>query len=263
MFAKILFPVVVASAVAHAGVHSGKATADLLAESTTYQPGQPVHAAVRLKMDPGWHTYWSNPGEGGMKIDVKWQLPEGWTAGEPGHPVPKAFLTGGLAGYGYEGTVIFPLTLTPPAEASGKVKATATISWLTCNDDACIPGKAEISLEFEQDEPAQTPDAEAIRTAREKLPRPLAGTKLTVTERGKSLELTLSVPESLNLTSAKVFPETPQAVDPSATLQFMKSGDVWTATVAKNEYASGPLKTLSLVIGSETPVRVTWNAENP
>ncbi|MFT3990138.1 MAG: protein-disulfide reductase DsbD family protein [Luteolibacter sp.] len=269
-----------ASAAAQAGVHSGKATADLLAASPTYQPGQPLQVAVRLKMDFGWHTYWSNPGEGGMKLGVKWQLPPGWTAGEPGYPVPKAFRTGDLAGYGYEGTVVFPITLTPSAGATGLVKATAAISWLTCNDDACVPGKAEISLDLNQGAAKETTDAQEIRAATEKLPMPQPDWKFKVVEEGKTLELTLQGPEALDLAGVKVFPETEQAVDPAAKIEFkksggwgsatsgseasvFKSGKVWSATVPKNEYATAPLKTLSLVIATEPPVRVTWAAENP
>ena len=36
--------------------------ADLLSESTTVRPGTPFTVAVRLRHDPGWHTYWRNPG---------------------------------------------------------------------------------------------------------------------------------------------------------------------------------------------------------
>ena len=27
---------------------------------------------------PGWHGYWLNPGDAGLPMDVKWQLPAGF-----------------------------------------------------------------------------------------------------------------------------------------------------------------------------------------
>ena len=69
-------------------IHSGHASAELLVSSSTFQPAKPLQAAIRLKVDPGWHTYWINPGEGGMKLGAEWKLPEGWSAGPLNWPVP-------------------------------------------------------------------------------------------------------------------------------------------------------------------------------
>jgi len=264
MISRVLLLSAAMCTVSHAGVRSGKAVADLLAASTTYQAGQPLQVAVRLKVDREWHTYWSNPGEGGMKISVKWALPAGWTASEPGFPVPKAFHTGGLAGYGYEGTVVFPITLTPPEGFTGEAKPVANVSWLTCNDDACVPGKAEFSLSFTSGSAVPTPDAAAIRQAFESLPSAVDGLTLVVAEKDGQLELKVDAAPTFDLAGAKVFPETEHAVDPAAKIVFAREGEAWKATVKKNEYAPTPLKKLSLIIaGAGAPVRLTWAAENP
>lgn len=255
-----------ACACSQAFVHSGHATADWWSASVHYRAGEPVETALRLEIEPGWHTYWSNPGEGGMKLAVDWELPEGWVADEPAHPVPIRFMTGGLAGFGYEGEVLFPVTVTPPADATGQVKLTAKVAWLTCDDSACVPGDATLTLTLLPGKPVEAANARAIAAARAKVPQPLEGATLAVAEEGENLVLQLRLPAAgaPDPGQSSVFPETPQAVDPAAAIDFAKDGEHWTASVAKNEYAAGPLEELTLVIAPKdgsAPVAVTWKAE--
>jgi len=242
-------------------VRSGHATVDWWTSSLNYKPGEAVATAIRMELDPGWHTYWSNPGEGGMKLSVEWKLPPGWTASEPAHPVPMRFMTGGLAGFGYEGEVLYPVTLTPPADATGQVVLTGKLSWLTCDDSACVPGDAELTITLNPGKPVETANARAITAARALVPQPLAGAELVVAEAGGTLTLTLKLPEGApDPAQSRVFPETLQAVDPAAEIKFTKNGDSWTATAPTNEYAAEPLKELALILAPQegAPVKVVW-----
>jgi DsbC/DsbD-like thiol-disulfide interchange protein len=246
-----------------AGVRSGKAEAEWWSSSKTYTAGAPVQTAFRLALDTGWHTYWLNPGDGGMKISVTWELPAGWTADELEHPVPKRFKTGELAGFGYEGTVIFPVKLTPPAGISGPAKLKGKISWLTCNDDQCLPGKAELELTLDAGAPAATDEAKAIDHALKKIPRPSNETSLTVIEQPETLVLTLHplTPRPFGITDYEIFPATPQVINPAARIEFFKSGDSWSAEVPKSEYATQPIEKLALVLAGKSgqpPLTVCW-----
>ncbi|BCU78356.1 protein-disulfide reductase DsbD domain-containing protein [Luteolibacter sp. LG18] len=246
---------------ASAATHSGHASAELVAASSSYQGAKPVEAAIRLVVDPEWHTYWTNPGEGGMKLGIEWNLPEGWKAGEVGWPVPGRFMTGELPGFGYFGEIILPVTLTPPADAKGEVKIGLKVDWLTCNDSACIPGDAALDLSLTAADPAPTPSAALIAKAKEKVPRPVEGLVLDVKEDGKNLVLTLTAPAASDPAAFQAFPATPQVVDAAAKIQFAKTGDGWTATVAKSEYLSGAPKALELVLDGGKlphPARVVW-----
>lgn len=242
-----------------AAVRSGKVEADWISTSATAEAGKPVQTAVRLVLDEGWHTYWKNPGEGGMEISVKWELPEGWTAGELEQPVPKRFMTGDLPGFGYEGTVVFPVTFTAPAGFSGEVKLKGKISWLTCNDDSCIPGNAELELPLKAGAPAPAQAAGLIAGALEKIPQAEKGAVLKVEEKEKTLVLSVS---GVDLAErSEVFPATPQVVDAGAEFKFVKDGHGWKAEVAKSEYVSSPVKELVLVVagkGGTAPVAVGW-----
>src|ERR1041385_3951988 len=53
------------------------------------KPGDTVLIGVELTMDPGWHTYWQNPGEFGDATKINWALPPGITAGEIEWPLPE------------------------------------------------------------------------------------------------------------------------------------------------------------------------------
>lgn len=251
--------------ISSAAIHSGHAAADWLAASSSYEAGKTVKTGIRLVMDKGWHTYWSNPGEGGMQLSVKWELPEGWTAGEVEHPVPIRFMTGDLPGFGYEGTVIFPVTLTPPAGASGSVTLKAKVSWLTCNDSACIPGNADLEMTLDAGKVSATPDSGLLAEASKKVPVATDEIILKVTEKPKFLVLTLTPADSkLIATDTAFFPATPDVVDAGAEIRFTKSAEAWTAEVPKSEYLSDPVKEFTLVSGIKdgtAPLAITWKSE--
>ena len=251
-----------------AAVRSGQATVEWIAASFTCEAGKPVQTAVRMVLDEGWHTYWINPGEGGMKTSVKWQLPAGWTAGELEHPVPKRFMTGELQGFGYEGTVVFPVKLTPPADFTGEAKLKGKISWLTCNDDKCIPGEAELELSVAAGNPSATDDAKVIQAALAKIPQPQQGwVQFDVTEKPGivALRIEAHATHPLDLNDYEIFPATPQVIDPAAKIQFTWNGAKWIAEVPKSEFAPKPIKELTLVLGGKAqqpPISLTWSEKN-
>ncbi len=202
-----------------------------------------------------------------MPLRVEWELPAGWTASDLAHPVPERFDTGGLAGFGYEGTVWFPVTVTAPANFTERASLKARLSWLTCNETSCLPGNAELTLEIDAGPAAPTAHADALRAALLKLPRSANDlVKLRVTEKQDSLLLTIEAHAShpLDLTHREVFPATPEIIDSAAVIRFVKQGAAWTAEVPKSEYAPTPVPRLTLVIAGDAkagPIELTWTAD--
>lgn len=249
---------------AFAGVKSGHAEAELLSGTSSYQAGNPVPLGIKLSFDPGWHGYWINPGEAGMPLSAKWTLPEGWTAGELRQPAPKSFKTGDLSGFGYEGEAVYLVDLTPPAGASGEAECKVKLSWLTCNDSACVPGDVELSVKLPAGDGSPGAGAKALAAAAKKIPTPAEATTLAVAEVGKTLTLTLSTPESLDLSGAKAFPATPQVVSDTADIVFEKKGATWVAEVPKNEYAEGSPTLFDIVLSGgklSAPLSVSWRGK--
>src|SRR5271168_439117 len=70
----------------HAGRH---VAASLIAETLSLVPGQPLHLALRQEIQPGWHTYWSNPGDSGLPTTIDWTLPREFKAGPIMWPTPE------------------------------------------------------------------------------------------------------------------------------------------------------------------------------
>ena len=250
-----------------AGGGPAKAKADFLCTSSTYQDA-PVQAAIRLRVDLGWHTYWSNPGEGGMKLAVKWDLPDGWQAEEIEEPVPKRFMTGELAGFGYDGTVIFPVHFRPAPDATGPVKLKGRLSWLTCNDASCIPGTADLEISLEKGPATPTNDASVIDQALQRIPRIENATfDLAVKEQPTALQLSLRPRpgNTLNPADCDFFPATPRVIDPKAKFEFHKADGSWTAMLAKNEYAAPKIGELTLVLvppDAGKPQALVWKMAN-
>lgn len=247
-----------------AAVKSGHAAAGLVAGVSSFEPGKTFQVAIRLTVDPGWHTYWINPGVGGMPVKATWTLPEGWTAGELRQPVPKRFMTGELPGFGYEGETVFLVDLTPPPGATGEAECKVKLAWLTCDDSACVPGDAELSVKLPAGDGKPGKEAVVIEAAKKKIPvAPDQDLLFSVEEReGRLILLVLS--SEVDLAAVSAFPATPDVIDPAEPLTFEKGKDAWIATGKKNEYAEGPATRLDLVLAGgklERPLLLSWQAK--
>jgi thiol:disulfide interchange protein DsbD len=131
---------------ASATVSQPHVTAELIPETTSAQAGQPFDVALHLHADPGWHTYWINPGDAGLATTIKWTLPPGFSAGPIQWPTPEKHNMSPLVTYGYEGDVYLLTTITPPkSDLPQHFNVTAHAEWLVCQEE-CIPGKADLTL---------------------------------------------------------------------------------------------------------------------
>ena len=137
------------SPVAAQPVKTEHVTAELVAERSAVQPGEPLRIGLRLQHIPHWHTYWRNPGDSGLPTTLSWTLPVGSHAGEIDWPAPKRLPIGPLVNYGYEGELLLPLVYTPPADArpGSTLSLQAKATWLVCRD-VCIPESATLALQL-------------------------------------------------------------------------------------------------------------------
>ena len=156
-----------------APVASPRATVTLLADRAALAPGDEFRLMLRLRLAPGWHSYWSNPGDAGAAPELNVRLPEGWTAGPLQFPIPERIGFGPLMNFGYTGEALLPLAVTaPPTLRPGsRVAIEGEATWLVCAD-VCIPedGRFTLSLPVE----ARPRPAELVRFAAAEvaLPRP-------------------------------------------------------------------------------------------
>lgn len=121
---------------------------DLLADVASIRPGTDFWLGVRMKMDPGWHTYWKYSGEAGLPTRITWDLPPGLTAGEIHWPAPHKYTEGGEVitfGYADETLLLVPVSVAHNVEPGRDVTIKAKVDWLEC-ERVCIPGDASVQL---------------------------------------------------------------------------------------------------------------------
>ncbi len=153
-------------------VETDHVKSQLISSVTAIEPGKPFDVALRFEIDEHWHTYYKNPGDSGLATSIDWELPKGFTASEIFWPYPQRLPFGPLTNFGYEGTVLHLVTITPPAslESGKSVTLKAEASWLVC-EEICIPGSGNYELRLDVAETAVTSTwNDRISEQRQKLP---------------------------------------------------------------------------------------------
>lgn len=132
-----------------APVVSERVTADILTDAQILAPGASANLALRLQTAPGWHTYWSNPGDSGAATSIEWTLPAGVETTAIVWPAPVRLPYGPLMNYGYEDEVWHLVGLNVPADwpVGEPVRLEAEATWLVCAD-ICIPESGSFSLDI-------------------------------------------------------------------------------------------------------------------
>lgn len=145
----------------------------LVAESTALVPGTTTMLAAVFDIDEGWHTYADAQNDSGSPLIATWSLPPGVEVGEPIWTASHRHVAPGeILDHIYEGsvTILFPLTVTDKAAPTSDAVISASLEWLVCDSNRCVPQFAEASLELPVQSTADRgPDAPLIDKARQKL----------------------------------------------------------------------------------------------
>ncbi len=128
-----------------------------------------LRAGVEIKLDPGWRTYWRDPGDSGVppKLDfsgsdnvksvtVLWPAPERFPDGAGGNSI------------GYLDHVILPLRITPQ-NAAKQSSLQLKLGYDICKN-MCVPVESELTLALNGDGAEET----AIEKAEIRVPRRVA-----------------------------------------------------------------------------------------
>lgn len=195
----------------------------LISETAQVVPGTWFNLALEFKLEPLWHIYWKNPGASGLPVEIEWDLPAGYVAGEIQWPAPERFELGGLINYGYAHavTLIVPIKAEETVELGAVLPIKAQASWLVCKE-WCLPGEASLSVELKTGDRA-VPSAEAsvFTTARTQLPE--SGTPWSVSATIEAQTLVLTIEQTGNTPIPRelyFYADHAGVIDPSATQSF-------------------------------------------
>ncbi len=99
--------------------------------------------ALDLELQPGWKTYWRNPGDGGIPADFDWEGSENLEAVQIHWPMPEVIDSGGLRSLGYHERLVLPLEITPH-DADAPIAVNLRMDLGLC-ETICVPGHLVLS----------------------------------------------------------------------------------------------------------------------
>ena len=255
------------AAAAHAQIPTGpqkteRIEAELVPMSAWAAPGSTAVVAVKQTIQPGWHTYWRNPGDSGGPTTLSWSLPTGVTAGDIVWPLPQRQRLAGLTNYGYEGEVFLPVPIEIPADArpGTTIPLTVRAVFLVCSAEMCVPDPLTLTLDL----PIKTgvallagADGRRIQTVVETAPRPAGITAhATLADGALTLSLTGGPLAGLTPRQASFFPFEADVIDHAAAQFGQRGPNGLTLTLApgrdlKADGLTGPISgVLSTDLGS-------------
>ncbi len=200
-------------------VASAQSQASLVTDVDGWAPGRPLGVGLRLRLAPGWHTYWSNPGDAGEAPTVTVTA----SGGGGGHtdaivfPTPQRLPEGPLMSFAYTGDVLLPLRLVPAADAGGGAPSplhlAAKAEWLACAT-VCVPEQATLALTLPPGPATPSPQAGLFVAARAATPLP-SPFKARIGRDGR-FTLAGAGLSPVSVASAWLFPDRPGLIDQAA-----------------------------------------------
>jgi len=104
-------------------------------------------AAIRVRMVPGWKTYWRAPGDAGIPPRFDWERSKNLRSVRLYWPTPTVFDQNGYRSVGYKGDVIIPLELFPKDPDAQVIVLRGRMDLGVCND-VCIPMSVKLNADI-------------------------------------------------------------------------------------------------------------------
>lgn len=159
--------------------------------------GPVMMGGVAIQLQPGWHTYWRNPGDSGVPPRFDFSKSDNVDTVTILWPAPKKFDDGaGGTSLGYTQQVVLPMRVIAK-DAKKPVTLRAAINYAVC-EKICIPVDASAELAFTS--VASTEDA-ALTAALDTVPKPATVgdanplTVRNVTREGKHVLVDVAAPD--------------------------------------------------------------------
>lgn len=154
---------------------------------------------VQVRLSPRWKIYWRWPGESGVPTEFDWSGSTNLSRLEVHWPAPKRSSEYEMQTFGYDGEVIFPVSVTSESP-SQPVELNLRLSYGVCKE-VCIPMESKLRMVLPAAEgagegPSRTANARHIERFGKKVPGKngdhglsIEGIVLWESDNGNELEL--------------------------------------------------------------------------
>ena len=209
--------------------------AELVAEGPA-MPGETVMLAIRMTPEPGWHGYWSNPGDAGLGMVLKWSVPYGTRPGQLLYPVPETLLISGLMNHVYKGNyaVLVPVVVSVDAVPGTRQTMAVEAQWLACTEEICVPERGRLETVVVVGQPG--PPDPRFDGWRARLPAPLGSPAHFALGR-ETIRLGIALPAGLALENPHFFAAGENIVEYAAPQVFSRRGDLLTIELGRAKLA--------------------------
>ncbi|SHL46173.1 protein-disulfide reductase DsbD domain-containing protein [Roseibium suaedae] len=164
-------------------------------------------AGLEFSMEPGWHTYWRNPGEAGIPPILTTDGSKNLAVFKVGFPVPERHDDGFSTTLIYKEQIVLPLDVAAGV-TNEPVELHVQVAFGICND-ICVPGEATLSMVLEPDNPADRTSSLLIERDKKAVPQVVAPEQSSIV----SVERLGTETPALLEVSAKVTSSNPADLD--------------------------------------------------
>jgi len=121
----------------------------LVSEAACIAPGQGFSVGILQRIQPGYHTYWRNPGTVGLPFSIQWDLPAGFRTNAIQWPTPELSKMAAYTVWGYhnEALLVVDLVAPPDLQPGTRARIAGTAIWMCCAAN-CHPGHKRLELEL-------------------------------------------------------------------------------------------------------------------
>jgi DsbC/DsbD-like thiol-disulfide interchange protein len=103
-----------------------------------------LQAGVEMKLLSGWHTYWRYPGDSGVPPRFDFSGSDNLKSAKVLYPAPQLHSDEAGQTIGYEGSVVFPVEVTPK-DPGKPVALKLKVDYAVC-EKLCVPAEGSASL---------------------------------------------------------------------------------------------------------------------
>jgi DsbC/DsbD-like thiol-disulfide interchange protein len=137
-----------------------------------------IAGGIEILIEPGWHTYWRNPGEAGVPPVFDFSQSKNVASVKVLYPAPERLDDGGSVSLIYRNEVVFPLVI-EPVEPGAPITLSVDATFGVCAE-ICIPTRASSAATLAPEAPADPLSEARVTSFAARVPGPAEPGRLEV-----------------------------------------------------------------------------------